>query len=131
MKNTKAIGDISEAVFAAKALQAGYSVARPFGDNQPYDLILDKNGTLLKVQVKTGRLSRSAIIFSTSSIGYKGKRKLYDKASVDAFGVYEPRSGRVFLVPFDEVPAKEASLQLVYPGPKNQFTCRYAQNYEL
>lgn len=33
-------------------MQLGYEVLLPIGDKQPYDLVVDKNGLLLKVQCK-------------------------------------------------------------------------------
>ncbi|HEY4433318.1 MAG TPA: group I intron-associated PD-(D/E)XK endonuclease, partial [Candidatus Cybelea sp.] len=67
-RNTKAVGDLSEAVVLAELIQAGYKVSLPFGEGQRYDLILDNEGVLSRVQVKTGRLRNGAILFNCYSV---------------------------------------------------------------
>ena len=73
-RNTKALGDRSEAVVLAELIQAGYKVSIPFGEDQRYDLILDDAGVLSRVQVKTDRLRDGAILFNCYSVhaGRKG-----------------------------------------------------------
>lgn len=51
--DTKLKGDISEQSVILFALQKGWGVAKPIGDRLPYDVILDINGRLVKVQVKS------------------------------------------------------------------------------
>ncbi|HYV92857.1 MAG TPA: group I intron-associated PD-(D/E)XK endonuclease [Chitinophagales bacterium] len=50
--NTKAKGDIAEHAVIFHALKRGWGVLKPLGDRLPYDLVLDVDGKLLKVQVK-------------------------------------------------------------------------------
>ena len=50
---TKRRGEIGEAAFLAKASSMGFGVAKPWGDSDRYDLIVDVNGRLLRVQVKS------------------------------------------------------------------------------
>ncbi len=45
------------------ALQAkGYALYVPFSENTRCDLILDREGTLIRVQCKTGRLRKGAVL---------------------------------------------------------------------
>ena len=55
MANTKAIGEISEAMILAEFLKAGIPVLMPFGDNQRYDMVVEAGGQFLNVQCKTAR----------------------------------------------------------------------------
>ena len=50
---TKRRGEIGEAAFLAKASAMGFGVAKPWGDSDRYDLIVDVAGRLLKVQIKS------------------------------------------------------------------------------
>jgi hypothetical protein len=50
---TKRRGEIGEAAFLAKASAMGFGVAKPWGDSDRYDLIVDVAGLLLKVQIKS------------------------------------------------------------------------------
>jgi hypothetical protein len=50
--NTKHRGDIAEQAAILQGLKRGWGVLKTVGDNLPYDLVFDVNGTLVKVQVK-------------------------------------------------------------------------------
>ncbi|MCB9283743.1 MAG: endonuclease [Lewinellaceae bacterium] len=51
--DTKLKGDIAEQALILFALKQGWGVLNPIGDRLPYDLVLDINGVLLKIQVKS------------------------------------------------------------------------------
>ncbi len=46
-------GNVGEALAIGALAKAGYAVAIPLQNNLPYDLIVDKDGKLSRVQVKT------------------------------------------------------------------------------
>jgi hypothetical protein len=52
-RDTKRRGERGEAAFLNKASSMGFGVAKPWGDSDRYDLIVDVGGRLLKVQVKS------------------------------------------------------------------------------
>lgn len=49
----KRLGEMAEAAFLAKASGLGFGVAKPWGDSDRYDFIVDVNGRLWRVQVKS------------------------------------------------------------------------------
>jgi len=49
----KARGEAAEAVFLARAATFGFGVAKPWGDSEPYDFILDSGHNFWAVQVKS------------------------------------------------------------------------------
>ena len=51
--NSKTRGDETEITIIHDLITAGYGVAIPFGDNDPYDIIVDNDGELYRVQCKT------------------------------------------------------------------------------
>ena len=57
MKNprlpAKRMGEWAEVCFAAAALYRGFSVAKPYGECEPYDVILSRNRTFHRVQVRS------------------------------------------------------------------------------
>ena len=59
----KAKGELGELAFAHKAAALGFGVAKPHGDNEPYDFIVDSGERLWRVQVKS--------IYSLSRGGYR------------------------------------------------------------
>ena len=49
----KSRGEVSEAAFLAKASSLGFPVAKPWGDSQPYDFVLDSGHGMLRIQIKS------------------------------------------------------------------------------
>ena len=56
-KDTKIKGNITELEILTYITKLGYQVSVPFGDRARYDQIWDVNGKLLRVQIKTTKLS--------------------------------------------------------------------------
>src|ERR1700676_4754336 len=50
--NSKHVGEIAEMQFMLDAARRGFGVAKPFGDNERYDVIVDAPRRLWRVQVK-------------------------------------------------------------------------------
>jgi hypothetical protein len=80
-------------------------VSVPFGENSRYDLIADKDGALLRVQVKTGRLRNGAIQFNCYSSHSRRNRpscRTY-AGEIEPFAVHCRDVDAIFLVPVEEV----------------------------
>ena len=59
---TKRKGEIAELIFVIKASSMGFAVSKPYGDSEAYDLVIEDDGKLLRIQVKSA--------FTTSRWGY-------------------------------------------------------------
>jgi hypothetical protein len=136
MRNTSQIGEISRTqVIAALALQ-GKRILLPLGDHQRYDLVVEDEGVFLRVQCKTGRLIRGAIIFNPCSIDSRSKqggciRKEYSAEEIDLFGVYCPDNHHCYLVPVTEATRTGCSLRIDPPRNGQKTRIRWAQAYEI
>lgn len=90
--NTVLIGDIGEAMAIADFTKAGIGVSKPLSNNLRYDLIIDVNGRLYKVQVKTSSvIKEDKMVFSTKTTNYtKGAytSNAYTSDEVDIFYLY-------------------------------------------
>ena len=78
--------------------ELGYAVSVPFGENTRYDLVLDDGERLLRVQCKTGRLTKGCVEFRTSSSyahhpNPKPTQRHY-RGQIDCFAVYCPQRAR-------------------------------------
>src|ERR1700690_319412 len=51
-RNPKRTGELSEAAFVLKATLMGFLVAKPWGDSELYDFILDNGDRMWRVQLK-------------------------------------------------------------------------------
>ena len=54
----KARGKWAELRFMLRATELGLRVTKPWGDNSPYDLVIETSGRFLRVQVKCTRFRR-------------------------------------------------------------------------
>lgn len=129
--NTKRIGNTSEAAVLFKCVSNRWEVLQPFGDVEPYDLVISRGNGFERVQVKTGRYRNGCVVFNTCSIpGRTNDNTAVDyRGRADLFGVYCEELGNVYLVPVGEVGVREGRLR-VDPAKNNQAT-RLASTFEI
>src|ERR1700676_4668234 len=97
MKNTKRIGDVTEAKILAALLAKGFIVLLPFSDNERYDLVIEKDNKFFKVQCKTVKMHNGSLRASASSSSC-GRWKDY-QGQIDYFGLYSPELDKCYLMP--------------------------------
>ena len=133
LQNSKSVGDITQSQVMAALLRHGKNVLMPFGYNCRYDLVVEHDGLFFRIQCKTGRMERGAVVFAVASSQYHrgGKRQHY-RGQIDAFGVFCPENGKVYVVPIDDLPlVREAKLRLVPPRNAQEKGIRWAAKYEI
>lgn len=92
-------GCLAEYQFAAECLKRGIEVSFPLLDSSVYDCIIDHNGKLLKIQVKsTGKKPRENR--NTVQVSFHGN---YPKNKVDYFAIYVDIYEGFFIFPNDGV----------------------------
>ena len=82
----KQLGEIAEAQFLAKASGLGFGVAKPWGDSRPYDFILDAEGRLTRVQVKSAYRAGEQRNYSLRAHGRN--YRAYTAKEIDALAGY-------------------------------------------
>ena len=117
---TQQKGITTEMYVAAYLLSLGYNVSQPMCQDSKYDLIVDVNGRLLRLQVKTARLSdTNSIIFncrSTTKNSKTHKARSYSADEIDYFATYWDH--KVYLVPVGQC-SSEKRLHLNRPKQSN------------
>ena len=99
----KARGEAAEAAFLAKATSLGFNVAKPWGDSEPYDFILDSGHNFYRVQVKsTQRLAESR--YRVKAGGWKNT---YTTAQIDFLVAYIVPENLWYVVPAAEVATRK------------------------
>ena len=101
MPNTKDVGILSELRVITKLVEMGFIVSQPYGDNAPYDFILDKDGELLKVQVKTVNDLKDGsmrISLSKREGAKRLKRKAYFLLDVDSVIAYSRVTNQFYYI---------------------------------
>ena len=129
--DNKRKGGVTELQCQAYLYRLGYDIAIPFGENSRYDLILDVDGHLLRVQVKTSEEIEDGVFrfscISTRINRTRVSRHTYSANEVDFFAtIYKDIC---YLVPIAEcVTYKTLRLK---PAKNGQATSvNFAADYE-
>lgn len=120
--DNKQIGNLTELQCITRFYELGYSVSIPYGDSEKYDMILDYNGCLLKLQCKHAKefyenedLSYLKIKTSWQS-GYtktqQYKTHKYTDQEIDYFVTFF--QGKNYLIPVNEC-STEKRLRILPP----------------
>jgi PD-(D/E)XK endonuclease len=131
-RDTKTIGDISEAHVILALRKRGYDVLLPLGENHRYDLAIDDGEKLARVQVKTGRVRGGVIRYNCSSChAHRGGTARPYFGQIEYLAVYCPETGKVYILPERELTATRAHLRLSAPRNNMRKTIRWARDFEL
>jgi hypothetical protein len=116
--------------------EAGYELLVPFGENTRYDLVIDDGVRLARVQCKTGRLRKGAVIFSAcSSYAHHPNPRMVTRSyigQIDYFAVFCPETSSSYLIPIGDAPlTRSGSLRVDPPRNNQRIGIRFAADYEI
>jgi hypothetical protein len=128
-------GAVAEAAITAAAIQLGLVVLRPLCEGRRYDLAIDLEPALLRVQCKLARRHGGVVSvhLRTSRCTPTGYvRTRYTASEIDAVGVYSPHLSRCFLIPIHEIEGRSGIHLRVDPTGNNQAErIKWARDYEF
>lgn len=120
--STKYLGNLTELQCITRFYELGYPVSIPYGDSEKYDMILDVNGKLYRLQCKHANLHIENEIVQYITIktvwqsGYTKnssyQRNQYTKEDCDYFVTHY--EGKNYLVPVEQC-SNEKNLRIVPP----------------
>jgi hypothetical protein len=124
-------GNGGESAVLHAFVKRGFDVAVPFGDGQPFDLVVHLEGDrFLRVQCKTGWSGTGTVLFNSLSTDHgHGPRSYLGLA--DVFGVHYPSRDAVYLVPVALLSGSEGRLRLEPPRNNQRRRIRFAADYEI
>lgn len=127
----KHIGDVAEMSFMLRAKKSGFAVLTPYSSGSTYDLVVDSNGKLSRVQVKATNTVHSTNISDyyriVCSHGSAGK-KLYTKEMIDFFAFYIMPLDLFYVIPVGLITTKNIKL---YPDKSNHKYSKYLENFNI
>lgn len=129
MKNTSKVGNLTVAKLLVALAEKGKVVLTPFGEGERYDLMIDEGKKVLRVQCKTGKLRKGCVLFNNYSQTGAGT-KFYG-TTVDAYGVYCPQNGKMYLVPAKDCMRYKTGLRVEPTKNGRTKNIRYAERYEI
>jgi PD-(D/E)XK nuclease superfamily protein len=102
--NSKHIGDLAELDFMLQAASHGFAVAKPFGDNEHYDVMIDAGTRIWRVQVKTAIAGFHHRHFQVPSHWMAYKRLApYTSADIDFLAAFIRRHNIWYLIPAEAI----------------------------
>lgn len=135
--NTAKKGQITESMVLARLVQLGYQCLMPWRHDHRYDIAIDDDGKLVRIQCKTARLlkEQGCIAFNTNityaRVGGKPHIVKGYKGQADYFGVYSPDTGKVYLIPVDIENTRQVILRLTPTRNNQEKGVRWAKDYEI
>jgi PD-(D/E)XK endonuclease len=107
MAPLKTKGDTAEMMVAADLVKRGYRIAFPYGEDSDYDLIVERDGKLERIQVKYTESRDNVVVvrcMSHSLTNGKVRRtKRYTAATIEWLAVYDRVTDRCYYVPAREL----------------------------
>jgi predicted DNA binding protein len=116
--DTKLKGDIAEQAVVLYALKQGWGVLRPIGDRLPYDLVIDINKKLVKVQVKSAwfDIKSQNYVIDTRRTKTNRRQMIRDNYSNNDFDfaiAYIEKLNIFYVIPVDEFISYGSEIHLV------------------
>jgi hypothetical protein len=125
-------GDTVEAIVLAKLKSLGYTVLKPWGDNQRYDFVIENEDGFERVQVKKANYNGKSVecrVSGNHSNMNKINRKTYDKSEIDSFIFYVNEKNDFIYIDVEETP--EYNITFRYSSEQNQQHINWVNDYKL
>jgi hypothetical protein len=128
-------GAAAEAAITAAVIELGLTVLRPLCEGRRYDIVIDLEPELLRVQCKRAHRLKGVLCVGLQTNRCTPREYVsssYTPAEVDAVAAYSPELNRSFLVPIDEACGRRSIRLRLDPSRNNQAEgIRWADDYEL
>ncbi|MFH0739120.1 MAG: group I intron-associated PD-(D/E)XK endonuclease [Candidatus Omnitrophota bacterium] len=130
MAITKQKGDIAEAFVTYLLKQNGFNVLIPWGEDNRYDLVSEKNGIFKRIQVKYATSKDGTVeVRARSCNNYNIIH--YSPENIDIIAVYSPTQNKVYFVPLKSIKNRSVcKLRLVPTKNKQKKYVTMAFKYE-
>ena len=122
-------GELAEMAFMFKAAGLGFGVAKPWGDSERYDFILDSGKQCWRVQVKSTYVARTHCYTVPSHGDFGGNNKGYTAEQIDVLVAYIVAEDAWYVIPVAAF-APRTMLALYPSGCKKRNSGRYEKYRE-
>ena len=128
-------GAWAEAEIFAAAVRMELFVLRPMSEGGRYDLAIDLEPRILRIQVKWASRKGDVLVVRTvtsrcTSRGYV--KSTYTRHEIDAIGVFSPDVDRCYLIPVEDMEGRTGLHLRLAPSRNNQeIGVRWAADYDF
>lgn len=129
MSRTKQIANESELRFASEFVRKGWAVFLPYGEDSPVDLLIYKDNSFKRIQVKASKPKNGVLPCHLRSSN-NWQHKKYSKNDIDFFALYDYENKKGFLIPIKKVEGmSEIKLRLSKAKNNQKKGIRIAKDY--
>ena len=134
--DTKLKADIAEAAVITALLKRGFRVLRPVGDRLPYDLALDIDGKLLRIQVKSAWFYNGSYTVDSRRTKTNRRemiRKRYGEDDFDFAIIYIQELNIFYIMPQSIFSSYKSEISLVEAAKRQRKpkSAEYRENWSL
>ena len=127
----KGQGELSELAFVYKAAGLGFGVARPYGDNQRYDFIVDCGQRLCRVQIKSTTYSQQGCYRLRATRHLRGREISYQSSEVDFLVAHVIPEEAWFILPIQAIGARSILTLSTAARPRPRLWDAYREAWHL
>jgi len=134
--NTKLKADIAESAVITELLKRGFNVLKPIGDRLSYDLAVDVNKKLLRIQVKSAWFYKGAYKVDarmTKTNRRRMIRKYYNENDFDFAIIYIQDLNAFYIMPQSIFSSYKSEISLVETAKRQRRpkSSEYRENWNL
>ena len=127
--HTKTKGKIAEMMISAKLMELGWKVLLPFGENNRYDLVAEKEGKFIRIQVKYVTPTKGILdINCKSSNNWSILR--YTPNEIDFIAVFDSVNHNIYFISVSKLNLSSIKLRLDPPKNNQRRKIKYAKDFE-
>lgn len=124
----KTKGYIAELYVTARLIEDGWKVLNPIGENNRYDLVVEKKGKFIRIQVKyvtpkDGTLSVNCRSSNNWSVLH------YSPEEIDVIAVFDAKNKLIYYIPVSEINRSLFKLRISPTKNKQKMKIHSAENY--
>lgn len=102
-ENNNYHGHLGERVFCVEAIKRGLRVSEPINHESAYDFIVDFNGKLSRIQVKTSNRTFKNGNYTVLLLRGNSNKRKYTKEDIDFFAVWRSELNIWYIIPVENV----------------------------
>ncbi len=135
MAITKQKGDIAEAFVTYLLKQNGFNVLIPWGEDNRYDLVTEKNGIFKRIQVKYATPKNDVVEIRVRSCNNYNIIH-YSSKDIDLIAAYSPEGNKVYFVPLNGIKNRSTHKLRLRPTKNKQkkfvvMASKYESRFDL
>jgi hypothetical protein len=121
-------GDIAELAVAKRLMLEGWQILFPYGEDHRYDLVVEKDGKFIKIQVKYITPKNGAIDINCQSSN-NWSVLVYNPSEIDVIAAYNSTDEEIYFLPASKMHHRSFKLRLEDAKNNQKSKINLAKNF--